>query len=63
MNLLYVALWETPLVLKRVKELSKQTMVQSVKFDLKQINFRQNLRDIRAFSWSTPTLVAFLQRI
>ena len=29
----------------------------SAKIDLGLINFRQNLRDIRAFSWSTPTLV------
>ena len=25
----------------------------SAKIDLRLINFRQNLRDIRAFSWST----------
>ena len=30
---------------------------------LPKLTFRQNLRDIRAFSWSTPTLVTLLQRI
>ena len=37
--------------------------VKSAKIDLRLINFRQNLRDIRAFSVSTPTLVTLLQRI
>ena len=35
--------------------------IKSAKIDLRLINFRQNLRDIRAFSWSTPTLVTLLQ--
>ena len=38
-------------------------MLKSAKIDLSLINFRQNLCDIRAFSWSTPTLVTLLQRI
>ena len=38
-------------------------LVKSAKIDLRLINFRQNLRDIRAFSWSTPTLVTLLQRL
>ena len=32
-------------------------LLLSAKIDLRLISFRQNLRDIRAFSWSTPTLV------
>ena len=38
-------------------------MVNKDKIDLRLINFRQNLRDIRAFSCSTPTLVMLLQSI
>ena len=40
----------------------KNTCIMA-KIDLGLIKFRQKLRDVRAFSWSTPILVTLLQRI